>query len=116
MSSTDLAGGDVSVVVTTAPDRATAERIVRHLVEERLVACGNVLEGMTSIYRWQGAVETTSELLVLLKTRRARVEEVFRRVGELHPYDVPELLALPAAAVSSAYSRWVRAETTEVIV
>jgi periplasmic divalent cation tolerance protein len=116
MSSTDQEDGDVAVVLTTAPDRATAERIVSQLVDERLVACGNLLEGMTSIYRWRGAVETTPELLVLLKTRRARVEDVFRRVGELHPYEVPELLVLPAAAVSSAYSRWVREETTEVTV
>jgi periplasmic divalent cation tolerance protein len=113
--SEERAEDEVALVVTTAPDQETAERIVRQLVAERLVACGNLIGGVTSIYRWEGAVETTPELLVLLKTRSGLVPDLFRRVAELHPYQVPELLLLPAAA-SSAYSRWVRDETTEVIV
>ena len=100
--------------MTTVRDPETGERLVRQLVEERLVACGNLLGGMTSIYRWAGEVTREGELLVLLKARRAGVEQVFARVAELHPYEVPELVALPVIEVSDAYGRWVRQETIEV--
>ena len=105
---------DLTVVLTTVPDRETGERLVRALVDERLVACGSLVPGLTSIYRWEGRVETSSELLVLLKTPAERIAELFERVAELHPYELPELVALPARAVSEAYSRWVRDETIEV--
>ena len=105
---------DLVVVLTTVPDRETGERLVRTLVEERLAACGNLVPGLTSIYRWEGKVETAGELLVLLKTPAERVDELFERVGEMHPYENPELVALPTRAVSEAYSRWVRDETIEV--
>lgn len=105
---------DVSLVMTTAPDRETGERIVRQLVDERLAACGSLVPGVCSIYRWEGAVAREDEVLVLLKTRGASVERLFRRVAELHPYRVPELLGFPAAAASSAYSAWVAEETAEV--
>ena len=104
----------VVVVLTTVPDRETGERLAATLVEERRVACGNLLDGVTSIYRWKGAVERGSELLLLLKTRRVLVPALFERVAQLHPYEVPELVALPVEAVANAYSRWVGEETTEV--
>jgi periplasmic divalent cation tolerance protein len=105
----------VVVVLTTVPDRESGERLAGTLVDERRVACGNLVDGVTSIYRWEGAVERGSELLLLLKTRRELVPALFERVAQLHPYEVPELVALPVDAVSNAYSRWVRDETTEVI-
>ena len=111
-------GGDpdeMVVVLTTVPDRACGEHLAGTLIDERTAACGILVEGVTSIYRWEGAVEKGSELLLLLKTRRALVPELFERVSQLHPYDVPELVALPVDAVSNAYSRWVREETTKVI-
>ena len=106
---------EVVVVLTTVPDRQSGERLAGTLVDERRVACGNLVDGVTSIYRWEGAVETTSELLLLLKTRRELVPALFERVAQLHPYEVPELVVLPVDAVSHAYSRWIREETTEVI-
>lgn len=105
---------DVSLVLTTVPDQETGERIVRQLVDERLVACGNLVPGITSIYRWQGAVQREGEVLLLLKTRAGAVERLFRRVPEIHPYDVPELLAFPVGAGHPPYCGWVADETAEV--
>lgn len=104
---------EVRLVLTTVPDRETGEALAQRLVEEHLIACANLLPGVTSIYRWKGRVERESELLVLMKTPASRVAEVFGRVAELHPYEVPELIAVPVEAVSAAYAGWVREETTE---
>lgn len=97
----------VHVALVTAPDRAVAERIVRTLVEEGLVACGNILGGLISIYRWQGAVEEATEALIILKTTSASVAELIRRVPELHPYDVPEVLVIPVVSGHAPYLDWV---------
>jgi periplasmic divalent cation tolerance protein len=104
----------LTLVLTTVPDLDAGERLVRQLVEERLAACGNLIPGLVSIYRWGGEVAREGELLVLLKTRASGVPALFRRVEELHPYEVPELVALPVDTVSDAYGRWVRQETIEV--
>ncbi|HEX6938921.1 MAG TPA: divalent-cation tolerance protein CutA [Longimicrobiales bacterium] len=96
------------VVLMTAPDRETAERLVRALVEERLVACGNIVPGLTSIYRWQGAIECESEVLVILKTAVEAVPALLARAPALHPYAVPELLVLPVEAGHRPYLEWVR--------
>jgi periplasmic divalent cation tolerance protein len=100
----------LALVLVTAPDAAVAAALGRTLVEESLAACATVIPGVTSIYRWAGAVQVEAEAQVLLKTRRALVPELFRRAAELHPYDVPELLAVPAEA-SAAYEGWVREMT-----
>lgn len=111
----DAAGvGGISVVVTTLPSADAADALIRQLLEERLVACGNVAPGLTSLYRWKGEVVTEREVLVLLKAPAERLDALFERIGQLHPYEVPELVALPVEAVSSAYGRWVRQETIEV--
>jgi periplasmic divalent cation tolerance protein len=94
------------VVLVTAPDAASAESLVRRLVEERVVACGNILP-VTSIYRWQGAVEHTSESLVIFKTDQAGADRLARRVPELHPYDVPEVLVLPVDGGYRPYLEWI---------
>ena len=96
------------VVLVTFPDVETARRIVTTLVEERLAACGNLVPGVDSIYRWQGTVETAKEVLVLLKTEKSRYEALESRVKELHPYEVPECLALSVAAGSLPYLRWLK--------
>lgn len=101
----------VQLVFTTCPDEATARQIARALVEERLAACGNVVPGLTSIYRWRGEVETAAECMLLLKTRDDLLEPLARRLDELHPYEVPELLALPVGAGTPAYLQWVVEET-----
>lgn len=115
MTEKGAAAEGLVLVLTTVPDVETGERLVRALIDERLAACGNLLPGVTSIYRWEGSVERAAELLVLLKTPGSRVRALFQRVAELHPYELPELVALPTHAVSEAYSRWVRDETIEVI-
>jgi periplasmic divalent cation tolerance protein len=104
---------DVALVLMTAPDRAVAERIVQTLVEERLAACGNIVPGVVSIYRWQGAVQRDDEVLVVLKTTPARTGAVMARVPALHPYDVPEVLVLPVVDGLPPYVRWVVASCGE---
>jgi periplasmic divalent cation tolerance protein len=107
-------GADIVFVVTTIDDAAAAERLVHGLLDEGLIACGNVIPGVTSIYRWKGEVERAGEVLIVLKTRVTLVEALFSRAAELHPYELPELVALPVHTVSHAYSAWVRQETNEV--
>jgi len=103
---------DVRVVLVTAPDPATAERLARTLVEERLAACVNVVPAIRSIYRWEGRVEEADELLLLAKTRADRGAALAARVRELHPYALPEVLELPALGGSEAYLGWVREESS----
>jgi periplasmic divalent cation tolerance protein len=105
------AGTGVMAVLLTAPDDETARRIARALVEERLAACVNVLPGLRSIYRWQGQVEEADEVLLVAKTRAARVAALAARVRALHPYALPEVVALPVDDGSRAYLRWVVAES-----
>jgi periplasmic divalent cation tolerance protein len=99
------------LAISNAPDEPTAQAIARALVEERLAACVNVLPAAHSVYRWQGVVEQTQELALLIKTSRRRFNALARRLSELHPYEVPELIALAPDAVSPAYADWVLRET-----
>ncbi|MDX1624073.1 MAG: divalent-cation tolerance protein CutA [Gemmatimonadota bacterium] len=105
------AGDPVRLVLTTCPDEAVARSLALALVEERLAACGNVVPGIASIYRWKGSIETEGEALLLLKTTAGRVPALSERLGELHPYDVPELLELEVERGATAYLRWVVEET-----
>jgi periplasmic divalent cation tolerance protein len=102
---------DVLLVLVTAPSAEKAAELARALVEERLAACGNVVPGLRSIYRWEGAVHDEAEALLLLKTTRARLEALRARVVELHPYEVPEVLAFAADAGSAPYLAWVADST-----
>ena len=99
------------LVMTTLPADAAAVEFARTLVEERLAACVNLLAPMESVYRWAGQVETEPERQVVLKTSRARVNTLWERVRELHPYDVPEILAFEVAAGSPAYLEWLQQST-----
>ena len=102
------------LVLTTLESEDDATRLVRALLERRLVACGTILPGATSLYRWQGAVNEAREVVVLLKTQRVRWDALEAAVRELHPYDVPELIAIPVDAGLVAYLEWVNAETSWV--
>jgi periplasmic divalent cation tolerance protein len=102
---------DALVVLVTAPSAEKAAELARALVDERLAACGNVVPGLRSIYRWEGRVQDDAEALLVLKTTRARFEALRDRVVALHPYQVPEVLALPVEAGSAAYLAWIAAET-----
>ena len=99
------------VVLVTAPSQAVAEQIVTTIVDERLAACGNIVPGLTSIYRWQEAVERAEELLIVFKTTRAMAPRVMARIEALHPYDVPEALVLPVDAGLAPYLAWVTANS-----
>jgi periplasmic divalent cation tolerance protein len=103
---------EIRVVFVTAPDAETGARIARALVEERLIACANLVPGIRSIYRWQGQVADEAEVLLVLKTRASRCEAVAARVQALHPYALPEVVALPVVDGSEAYLDWVLAESS----
>ena len=95
----------------TGPDAAWLAEFTRRLVDDRLVACGNVSPGLRSIYRWDGAVQDEPEARVALHTRRSLVPEIVERTAELHPYDVPGFRFRPVRA-SPAYQQWVIESTT----
>jgi periplasmic divalent cation tolerance protein len=101
---------EVRVGFITAPDVETGSRIARSLVEERLAACVNVVPGIRSIYRWEGELEEDAEVLLVVKTRADRAGVLADRVAELHPYELPELVLLPAVGGSLPYLDWVREE------
>jgi periplasmic divalent cation tolerance protein len=103
---------DAIVVMTTLASTDEAVKLVRALLERRLVACGTVLPGGRSLYRWQGKIADEQEAVVLLKTRSARLETLQLAFAELHPYKVPELLALPVTAGNVKYLEWINGETT----
>jgi periplasmic divalent cation tolerance protein len=98
-------------VVVTGPDADWLAGYTRTLVEERLAACGHQLTAIRSVYRWAGEVHDDPEARVALHTRRALVPAIVARTAELHPYDVPCVIALPLVDGSSEYLRWVVTET-----
>lgn len=100
-----------AVVLVTVPDLETGRRLARGLLEERLAACVNLVPGVTSLYRWKGALEEAGELLLVIKTLRARVGALEARVRALHPYTVAEFVVLEPAHVSAPYLDWLVAET-----
>jgi periplasmic divalent cation tolerance protein len=100
-------------VVVTADDAGWLAGFTRTLVEERLAACGHSVQQIRSIYRWQGQVHDEAEARVALHTRRSMVPAIVARAGELHPYDVPCVIALPVVDGNPAYLEWLAAETRE---
>lgn len=101
------------LVISNMPDCAQAEALAAHLIAARLAACVNVLAPCTSVYRWQGKVETATEVPVLIKTTRDRYPALEAAIKARHPYELPEIIALPVTAGLPAYLDWVGAETTE---
>jgi periplasmic divalent cation tolerance protein len=99
------------LMLTTWPTDRDSGTLARTLVDERLAACVSVLEPMVSVYRWQGAVEESTERQVIIKTTAAQVEAVAARLTSLHPYDVPELLVVPIAKGSANYLAWMEEAT-----
>ena len=97
-------------VVTTTEHREDAERIARTLVEERLAACVQVVGPISSTYRWRGAVETAQEWQCWVKSRRDLYDEVEKAIRRLHPYEVPEILAIPVLAGNAGYLAWLDGE------
>ena len=104
---------ELCAVLTTAPDEGVAEMLARTLVEERLAACVNVIPGVRSIYRWEGALQDDSELVLVIKSHRNRTQALAARIKDLHPYELPEVLVLPVSGGSAAYLDWIATETRE---
>ena len=100
-------------VVVTAADADWLAGFTRTLVDERLAACGHLLGAIRSIYRWEGAVHDEPEARVALHTRRSLVEEVVARTAQLHPYEVPCVIAMPLVGGEPAYLRWVHEQTRD---
>ena len=98
---------EVLAALCTCPDVATARRLANCLVEQRLAACVNILPEIRSIYRWRGELQDDSEALMVIKTTRLAYTELESWLLERHPYDVPEVLALPVQAGSAGYLGWV---------
>lgn len=103
---------DALVVLTTVSNTDEALALVRALLDRRLIACGTLLPGGRSLYRWEGKIADEQEVILMLKTRAARLEALEAAFGELHPYKVPELLALPVSAGLGRYLSWIDAETS----
>ena len=101
----------IHLVFCSCPDPDTAQRLATTLVQERLAACVSVLPAMVSVYRWQGAVEQAQEMLLLAKTAADRVPALIERLQALHPYELPEIVAVQAAAGLPAYLDWVADST-----
>lgn len=99
------------LILTTLPDQDAARQLARQLVEARLAACVNVLAPCTSVYRWQGQIHEEAETHVLIKTMAERYTEVETFLREHHPYELPEIIALPIERGLPGYLEWVRAET-----
>lgn len=94
------------IILSTCADRAEADCISRSLVESELAACVNLVPGVESIYRWQGKVESATEILLIIKTTSERVKDVEKAIAELHSYDVPEFLVLEVHGGSEPYLQW----------
>lgn len=103
---------DAILVITNLPDRDSALRLAEKLIEGRLAACVNVLGECASVYRWDGRVERATEVPLLVKTRGAVYPRVEQAIREAHPYELPEIVAVPISAGLPAYLAWIEAETT----
>jgi periplasmic divalent cation tolerance protein len=100
---------DLRLVMSTVGSARQAKELGRQLVEEGLAACVTLLPGCVSLYRWEGEMQEEPECLLLIKTLDERLDVLERRLGELHPYELPEFLAIEPAAVSDGYLAWVQA-------
>src|SRR5438309_6223536 len=102
---------DALLVITTLPNADAAAELAKNVVGERLAGCANIIPALRSIYRWQGKLQDENEVLVLFKTRQELFESLKARILELHPYEVPEVLAIPVEQGYQAYLDWLANET-----
>jgi periplasmic divalent cation tolerance protein len=102
---------DAMLVLTTLPNADAAAEMAKSIVEERLAACANLFPALRSIYRWQAKLEDQNEVLVLFKTRQEHFDRLRSRILELHPYEVPEVLAIPVEQAYQPYLEWLARET-----
>ena len=102
---------EAMIAITTVPDRDTAERLAQGMLERRLVACVNILPDISSFYWWQDRLERADEVLVFMKTTHDRWPELEAFMREQHPYNTPEMLALPISTALDTYYEWIQKET-----
>ncbi len=95
------------IVLVTAKDKKEAEKIARGLLEAKLIACANILEGVQSLFWWQGKIDISQEVLLILKTKKILFKKVLNQVKSLHSYQTPEIIALPIVNGSEDYLRWI---------
>ena len=100
------------IVLSTIDDVQKAQELATTLVNRKLAACVNIIPSVWSVYHWQGTVEKAVENLLIVKTSKGRLEELVEELRELHPYDLPEIIALPVETGLPEYLRWVETETT----
>ena len=101
----------IAVVLVTCPNRPAARRIGERIIAERAAACVNIVPGLLSLYRWKGRVERSPEVLLVIKTTAAGFERLRRTILSAHPYDNPEIIALPVSLAHPPYRKWVVAST-----
>jgi len=106
------ATGKYFVILVTAPDLKTARKLAKTALRQRLIACANIVPKIESHYRWQGKVESSTEVLVIMKTTKARLATLEKLVIENHPYDMPEFVVLPITAGSERYLDWLSESVT----
>ncbi len=107
-----MSSTDALVILCTAPNSDIGAMLARGLVEKQLAACVNLIAGVRSFYRWKGQVEDDGEVQLVVKTRASRFDDVRAWIEENHPYDTPEILALPVTAGSDAYLAWIGDEVS----
>jgi periplasmic divalent cation tolerance protein len=103
--------GDVYVVLVTVPANEEGEKVALHIVEKRLGACVNMIRGVRSLYWWENRIQDDSEVLLVIKTSREALDDLIAEVKRVHPYSVPEIIALPVEKGNNAYLDWVLSET-----
>lgn len=96
------------LILSTFADEASAASAIRSLLDERLIACGSIVPGVRSIYRWKGNVEESAEVQVILKTSQEAASRCFARLAALHPYEVPEIVEVEPSSVAVTYASWIR--------
>ena len=104
---------DTLLVITSCPDEESANAVALAVIKARLAACVNILPRVQSVYRWQGKVESTSEIPLFFKSSAASYPALETKIQELHPYDLPEIIALPLSHGLPTYLNWVAAETIQ---
>lgn len=113
MAARAVASARCVVVLVTCPTGAVARRLARQIIRRRLAACVNILSPVQSVYRWKGHIEQSREALLVIKSTAARFQALRRGVLSLHPYDVPEIIALPVVAGHPPYLAWIRQSVIE---
>ena len=103
---------EITVIVSTTPDAQTAEKIAKVLLKKRLCACVNIVPGIRSLFHWEGKIESQTECMLFIKTRKTLFSKVSRAIKAHHPYTVPEVISLPVAQAQSDFLAWLVKETS----